>query len=205
MAATTSTQCFYPTADTFIYNQQPSTNFGGAPTLEVSSIGDAGFSDIRQSFLRFDLSAIPDDALVLGADLELYLTSAPNGGAGELRAAEDIWTEYGLTWNNRPSYGSFLYDEISWGVNSTGWQTWEADQLVNEWVSGSRVNRGLSIIDRGVATPRSVFHSREGSSTRQPKLCVEWSTSLTTNIVVDAIEVTQAVQDLNNSVRLAAE
>jgi len=201
--ATTSSQCFYPTADAFVRNQQPGTNFGGAPTLEVSSFEDIN-TDTRWSYLKFDLSAIPGDAIVVSADLELYVTSSPFGGDGELVAAEDAWNEFTLNWNNRPSVSVFTYDDVSWGGGATGWQTWQADQLVNEWVTNSRVNRGLAIVANGVGTPLSAFHSREGSSTRQPRLCVEWSTSVNTDVVVDDIEVTQAVQDLNNSVRLAA-
>lgn len=202
-AATATVQCFYPEADTYTDSYAPGTNFGDAVTLRVASIGDQ--SVLQQwSFLRFDLAAIPTGSTVLSADLQLFLTSAPYGGRAMLKAAESNWTEYGLTYNNQPSVSAFTYDDISWGVNTTGWRTWQADQLVNEWVTGTRTNRGLVVMDYGVGTAPSEFHSREGSSTRNPRLCVEWTTSLSTDIVINEIEVTQAVQDLNNSVRLVA-
>ncbi len=199
-------QCFYPIADTFARSYQPTTNFGGAPSLQVSAIGDVEV-DQRWTYLEFDLSAIPNNATVLSADLRLFLTSAPNGGSGMLKAAEVAWAEYFLNWNNRPTVSDFTYDEISWTPGATGWQNWSAEQLVQQWVnvSGpSLVNHGLALVAYGLAIPPSTFHSREGSLTQGPRLCVEWTDSLTTDIVIGEIEVTQGVQDLQNSVRLVA-
>jgi hypothetical protein len=204
-AITSSYQCFYPTADTYTYNFAPTTNYGGDETLQISSLGDADVVHQRSSFLRFDLSAIPNDAVILSADLRLYLTSATYGGEGRLKAAEGTWTEYGLTWNNSPSLSGLTYDTRSWGVGATGWRTWSAPQLVQEWVSGARVNRGLALVAFGVGVGPSEFHSREGLATRQPRLCVRWDTDVTTDLVIDAVEVTQSVQDLNNSVRLVTD
>ena len=203
LAATTSSQCFYPTADTHIQSLSEGTNFGAAPTLQTSAVGDT-VVDTRWSFLRFDLSAIPLNAVILSADLSLYLTSSPFGGEGVLKAAEATWTEFGLNWNNRPTLSTATYDTIDWASGATGWRTWAADQLVHEWVTGARVNRGLALAAYGVGVGQSAFHSREGSSTRQPRLCVDWDTNVTTDIYVEGIEVTQTVQDLDNSVRLVA-
>lgn len=198
-----TTLCLSPIADTYIDSFAPSTNFGAAATLQTSSIGDVSVLQ-RYSFLRFDLSAIPTDAVILRADLELYLITSIYGGEGRLKAAEGAWTEFGLTWNNRPSLSSFTYDVETWPADADWWRTWSAAQLVQEWVSGSRVNRGLALVAFGVGVAPSEFHSREGMALRQPRLCVEWDTNVTTDLVIDAVEVTQSVQDLNNSVRLVA-
>jgi hypothetical protein len=202
----TTRQCFLPIADTYAHSYQPTTNFGGETTLQVAAIGDVEV-DRRWSFLKFDLSPIPSGAVVVSADLNLYLTSTPYGGSGALKAAQVAWAEYGLTWNNSPPVSDYTYDEISWAPGATGWRTWSAEQLVQQWVNitgPSLVNNGLALVAYGIATPPSSFHSREGRIDRQPRLCVEWSSSLTTDIVIGEIEVTQAVQDLQNSVRLVA-
>lgn len=171
-AASTSL-CFDAIADTTAYSFFPNNNYGDSSALQVASIGDVDV-DRRWSFLQFDLSAIPDGSVVLSADLEIYLTQSTYGGSGFLQAVEGAWSETGLTWANQPSLGTEDYDEVSWGAGATGWQTWQADRLVSEWVLGARSNDGLAVTARGLGTPPSSFHSREGSSTQAPRLCVEW-------------------------------
>ena len=73
--------CFYPQADAYVYNQDADTNFGDADLLAISAFGDLD-GQRRFSFLRFNLDAIPDGATVLFADLEMYL---PNPAAGPFR------------------------------------------------------------------------------------------------------------------------
>ncbi len=104
----------------------------------------------------------------------MYLTDAPFGGDGYLVAVEGSWSESSLTWVNQPSHDLNEYDHIRWPVGTTGWQSWQATELVTEWVRGRRPNHGLAITSRGLATPPSTFHSREGSSVLAPRLCVEW-------------------------------
>jgi len=199
--AASTTQCFQIDADSYISNLSPNTNRGGSTTLALSSVGDI---IVNQNWilLRFDLDAIPDGATVLSADLDLYSLGGAGGTSTTVRAVESNWTEYGITWNNAPSTGTFSYDTLI--VNSTtGIRTWHVDQLVNEWITGARTNYGLAIRSYGVGSPWATFHSSEGSLTRPPRLCVEWTeNSVSTDIVIDAIEITQAVQNLQNDVDL---
>lgn len=202
-------QCFYAEADAYAWDYFGSNqdqNYGDADSLDVASIGDVNL-DRRYTFIRFNLDPIPNGATVLSADLELYLTDIDETGAQtytRLEAVEESWAEMTLTWNNQPDFTFTNYDEQTVS-DTSGWKTWQADALVNEWVTGQRTNHGLAVISGGLGSLPAHFHSREGSTTRQPRLCVTWTEDdVNTDLTVTGIEVTQAIQDLNNSVRLVA-
>jgi hypothetical protein len=80
------------------------------------------------SFLKFDLSSIPDNLAITGATLHLYQIN----GAGYLRTtgtnaayvADDSWTEGTLTWNNQSVTGAVLGSSPD-TANYRGWSQWD--------------------------------------------------------------------------------
>ena len=172
-------QCFSPVADAFVYNYFPTTNYGNDPTLQISSIGDVTL-DQRTAFLRFDVSTLPSDAVILSAVLQMYALSSAYGGTGYLEVVQGSWTEGGLTWNNQPSRDTAEIDVTSWPASTdptfAPWQRWTATDLVIKWVRGMLANNGLAVDARGIDTAATAFSSREGNDTWDPQLCVEWAT-----------------------------
>ena len=172
-------QCFSPVADAYVYNYLPTTNFGTSSSLQISSVGDVSL-DQRTSFLRFDLAAIPSNAAILSAALELYVTSSTYGGTGYLEAVQASWTEGGLNWYSQPARDTNEVDVTSWPAETdpsfSPWQSWMATELVIKWVRGTQANNGLVVDARGLATAVTSFSSREGSDVQDPRLCVEWAT-----------------------------
>ena len=170
-------QCLSPVADAYAWDWFGSNrdqNYGSADYLDVAALGDTSL-DRRNSFLRFDLSAIPSVSVVLSAELRMYLTGIDYDATtyARLEAVEDSWSEMTLTWNNQPGITSNTYDE--WTIyDNPGWQSWDATLLANEWVTGQRTNNGLAVVSGGVASAPAHFYSREGSEALAPQLCVEW-------------------------------
>lgn len=210
VASAATSQCFYAEADTFAWDNfgnNRDENYGGANSLGIAHLGDTSL-DQRNTYVRFNLDAIPEDATVLSADLELYLTDINGTGNAtytRMQAVAESWAEYWVTWNDQPSRLSTIHDEYTL-TDSPGWKSWSADSLVHQWVTGVQTNHGMVLSSGGLGSSPAHFHSREGSSTRAPRLCVEWTTGpVSTDLTVSDIEVTQAIQDLNNSVRLVAE
>ncbi len=192
-------QCFYPVADAYVDSTNPSTNYGGDASLVVQHT-DAS-ATVKSSYLRFDLSPIPSGSTILDAELRLYLNQSSTSATYHLRRATSAWQEYNLTWNNRPSSSASYDAPIQTG--STGWKYWNAVQPVSDWVGGVYANHGL-IVSSGLLEPPSPFVSRD-NTTNLPLLCVEWTTSDTTiDLQVTGLEITQAVQNLDNDVRLVA-
>src|SRR6476620_236213 len=88
-----------PTADAYVESTTPSTNYG----TNARIIADA--SPVRQTFLRFDLSALT--GTVQDARLRIHVANitdaeSPSGGT-VARVTESPWTETGITYNNRPT------------------------------------------------------------------------------------------------------
>ena len=90
------------------------SNFGASPDiLALAILGAGGPNGPRRSFIEFDMSSIPTNAVVHQASLTLYNnpTSSNNGGthmyipntnAAYLNAVRSPWNEYTITWNNQP-------------------------------------------------------------------------------------------------------
>ncbi|MFN2165406.1 MAG: DNRLRE domain-containing protein, partial [Anaerolineae bacterium] len=157
---------------------------------------------IKSAYLRFDLSPIPSDSVILSAELKLYLTQSSVSAAYSLNRASSPWQEFGLTWSGRPSAGGNFDNPTH--TATAGWKTWNAVQPVADWVSGAATNYGF-VISSGLLEAPSPFASREAGLSKAPRLCVEWvKGGSPTDLRVTGLEVTQSIQDLNNSVRLVA-
>lgn len=90
----------------------------------------------NRSYLKFDLSSIPDDAVINSAELRLYSITSPNSIIKPVvdlnYVANDSWSETTLNWTNRPAYdANILLDSSTPGVNS--WQTFNLLKN-NNWV-----------------------------------------------------------------------
>jgi hypothetical protein len=75
------------TFDTYLSSGNPDDNKGGKDVFYVTA------ADTRHALLRFDLSAMPPDAIVVAATLELWTTEYASGG--EIRAYRmlESWDE----------------------------------------------------------------------------------------------------------------
>jgi len=193
-------QCFYPVADTYASSASPNSNYGGEDTLVIQDT-DA-HATRKFAYLSFDLSPIPSESTILSAELKMYLTQSSAFATYSLSRISGPWQEFNLTWNNRPPGGGNFDAPNHSG--STGWKSWNAVQPVSDWINGAYGNYGLAV-STGFLDAPSRFASREGPSWSDPRLCVEWTTSgQAADLMVTGLEVTQAIQDLNNSVRLVA-
>ena len=58
---------FDPVADAYISEVAPTTNFGDAAKLDVQNLDGGEFPDDRRSYVGFDLSSIPSNAIISSA------------------------------------------------------------------------------------------------------------------------------------------
>ena len=87
-----------PTADSYVKNSTPTTNYGTALNMIANNA-----NGVRVSFLRFNLSGISKP--ITSAKLELTIAIAASGQDFSIYAlspAAAAWTEAGITWNNAP-------------------------------------------------------------------------------------------------------
>ncbi|WP_223644204.1 DNRLRE domain-containing protein [Corallococcus sp. EGB] len=169
---------FLPVADTSVWFSNPNLNAGTSIALTVDR-ADA------ESFLRFDLSALPPNVQVAsvvlattssggdstaGADTHVYTRWVPN----------NTWSETGLTWNTKPS--AFSCELGSWQfpnrpVPYTTQAGVNASPLLVPIVQEALSMNGLVSLRLDSPGSRSVYDSRQYPNTaaRQPLLIVYYS------------------------------
>jgi xanthosine utilization system XapX-like protein len=181
-------------ADTTAQQGSPTTNFGSATTISVSSFNSAN----QRIYVRFDLTtcnpAIPASATVRLATLRLYMTVVPAAcRVLDLFPATVAWGETTLTWNNQPfgtapnnpatgsRTGTFSVgspagcQNLATGTYVTG-GTVTAD--VARFVAGTATNFGWMIRDDGEGTSparTATFSAKEqGTVAQEPQLVITY-------------------------------
>ena len=103
-AIPTSTLMFTATQDAYVNQAYPSTNYGTADLY----VGTSG-GKIRRSLVQFNLAALPANAVVVSATMELYwivnLANAPQATQAMTPQVEAIlaaWGESTVNWTNQP-------------------------------------------------------------------------------------------------------
>ena len=85
----------HTTDDTYIDLLRPSENFGGHARLIVRDLSLGGVGGETRTFLRFDLSTLPDQ--VDQAILRLRVARIVEAGSIDLYRVDDAWDEETLT------------------------------------------------------------------------------------------------------------
>lgn len=176
--------------DAFVKSDMPTTNYGDAFAITLHADVTGSTSPIiRRSYLKWSLSSIPNNAIILSATLELYATTA-GGQNTSLERVENSWMETGITWNNAPD--GITTDMITTTATMSGsWETFNVTSFVQNWVNYPNNNHGVRVrmaseagtvtckgcppIVRG-STYRSSKYTSVSSPTYQfrPKLIVEY-------------------------------
>ena len=102
---------FMPTADAFVAQDQPSTNFGTATSLQIDG------SPLKKSLFRFSVNGVGTSG-ISSAKLRIYCTNASAIG-GEIRSVTGAWTEGGVTWNTSPVI-RLDHDQLGWRCRPLG-------------------------------------------------------------------------------------
>jgi hypothetical protein len=211
-----------PIADTYIDSENHSINYGTASILQVQDY--LGRDGTQRSLLLFNLSSqVPSNAIITSAYLDLYLESGSGANPITLRferVASD-WQETVVTWNTQPAVET---PAISHNVNLVpGYKRFEVTAIVQTWQTSR--NYGVEVRESSAAQVfNRTFSSRENAN-QTPKLVVSYVLPTTTATVtrtptrtptptptrtpsadlrVIGLEITQAIQDRNNTVPLIA-
>lgn len=165
------------TADTYVNQASPGSNFGTATTFFVRSQIGAN----RRAFIRFDLAScfIPATADVITARLSLHMSTAPTANRTyQAHRATASWTETGITWTNQAAVAGSATSTTTTGTSSGVRLEWDVVADVNSFVNGSLVNDGWRIADsvESSSTARTAtFSSAEhGTASQRPRLTITY-------------------------------
>ena len=169
--------------DAYVYSDDPNTNFGTG-ALRVGSDNNGDY----ESLLHFDLSSIPANSTVISATLRMYNIVNLNveaAGAPDFTSAalDGPWTEFGVTYNNRPTFTYLGDPPLSFNFGP-GWHSFEVTNIVSAWVSGSKTNNGLIVYSDGSIGVANFFPSEQAADF--PELHVSYlaPTNTPTNTLV---------------------
>jgi hypothetical protein len=151
--------------DSWINADLTTTNYGADKELWVGLYDpQTGKTYERRTLLWFDIAALPADAIVDSATLELTQTAASGETSYPIwpYLLTSDWSEYTVTWNDQPSW-------VSAGDPSTtldadpGVKTWDVSGIVQNWRKGAK-NNGILLVGDGKTVGTRVFGSRESES-----------------------------------------
>jgi hypothetical protein len=179
------------TRDTYLSEEAPASNFGGATPCAVD--GDSVNGKDQYGLLRWTLGAeIPADATVTSVSVTLYITNKTGGSGYAIYEVKQDWVEAEATWSARAAGSSWELagaqgasdrGSVSLGTllpTVTGAYTVSLDSagvaLVQSWVQSPLTNRGI-IIANGANADGMDFTSREGATpSLRPKLTISYTT-----------------------------
>ncbi len=103
MATVTLERGLSTVLDTYLDNNDLSTNYGSTSPLQIGTALEGKNAAVCRTLLRFDLSSIPAGATINSATLTLTNTGGGaivvSNGFKLLRLTRQDWTEAGATWN----------------------------------------------------------------------------------------------------------
>lgn len=150
-------------ADTYIEQENPAID-GSSPYLIIGT--DSEFGHERQTYLKFEASHLPEDAIIERAELNIFYSDSKGEGAIDLEVhlVEGRWTEEGLNWELKPR--SLFLTSIEMG-EEFGWVTINVTNAVRGWFNGNFENYGLMVR----ASAESGMLKRRNFISRESPLC----------------------------------
>lgn len=152
-----------PTADAFVINDQPATNFGTKDNFYV--VGNPN----TISFLKFNLNSLSGKT-IKSAKLYLKVKNAlgPVDALKLRRAANVNWSETGITFNNKPGFEAVITNFSAKPVEST--VELNVTKVVDLRKGGNLTLGVTSSAPNDIAR----FYSRESVVANRPKLIIEY-------------------------------
>jgi hypothetical protein len=163
--------------DTFVSYYDSKLAFGETYNLKigrVSTVGGYGSGiGVSRSYLKFDTSGMPENALILDAELKMYMYKS-YGGNLEISTHQVLepWSENGLTYSSQPNINTTVMSSLV--VDSTtGYKSWDITSAVQAWTASPSTNFGLMMISKSESTYRwKEFYSSDSENGLRPQIIV---------------------------------
>ncbi len=165
-------------ADSWVEQKDPDKNYYNDTLMYVDSKTN---NENRRSFVRFDLSSIPNGSTVSSANLSLFVKDCASVSRTlEVQRLSATWTESTITWNNQPSVSGSAVT-TSTGTTKEVWLTWNVTSDVLEFIQNqTATNYGWRIKDQTEGsstqyTESSYTRDEASYTTLRPKLSITYT------------------------------
>lgn len=177
------------TADTYLSQAQPSTNYGASNEFTVDGDEPSGTSQDTSALLRWEISTIPSDAIVVSASIGIQVTNASSNSypiLGLSRAFSEsnaTWMSAttGVDWELSGAQGSTDCNSTSLGTvsaSSTGTHSVSLNTAgiakVQAWVSNPSENYGIIIASASNTDGLDFCSSEHATVAYRPKLTINY-------------------------------
>src|SRR5215204_2976474 len=195
-AANATTTSVSTAVDSFLSQRDPDRTYGDSRHIRTCPATCEGVgSSERRVLVQFSVSAIPVGASGVTAKIELTPWTKSSGTVTG-HAITSSWTELGVTWDTRPSYGPAIASKT---LNSTSQATtWDVSSLIQK-------NGTYGIMLKQSTGNQIDFRSSE-ASTGTPRLLITYSvttTSASTSTPTPASTTTAAAPTTNGPLPFA--
>ena len=155
-----------PIDDAFIFEGNPSNNYGYSPNLAV---GYSTGYELRM-LIKWDLSSLPSCINIISAEIRLNQWSNNASVGTDIERVNGVWDQNSVTWTNQPTtagwYGSQTFSSTS------GLKFIPATDLLNDWLIYG--NNGVMFKSSFGSNSQS-FDS--GESNPDPRLIITYTTT----------------------------
>jgi hypothetical protein len=158
----------------------PNSNYGGQTHLDIEYfiIGTPPYqlTYIDIVWLKFNLSSVPDGAVVDVATLQLYtVTAGETFDVHTYSCSYNSWTELSLTYSNMPSYNTTSMDSALVAAGYQ-WYNWSVVDAVTNALSSH--SSAVTVV-MNEPSPHSPFSNVWFDSKEEPAQVTDYSPKLT--------------------------
>ncbi len=173
-AEPSTTLTLYAVEDSWIDAENTADNHGADVNLEVGRVLSRAAYD-HQALVRFDLTALPADAIITQARLQLFQNNGQGAADGYNIWPDAIsgrWLETTVTWANKPAAAN-MGDRAAYLNLTTGWKEWYVTNIVEYWAAHRDQNYGILLRGDGATLAWRAFYARDYGEAA-PRLIVDY-------------------------------
>lgn len=173
---TSSTTTATPSADAWVYEGSPSTNYGSQAYGQIGR--DSAPSSYRHRFLlTFNIASLPSNAD--SCKLRVYQNAIGSSGYPlstpvGVHQVTGTWSGGSVTWATQPAYNAVAAGTAN--ITNSGLYDIDITALYNAWKAGSITNYGVILIhgneNGGSDSIRQFASVEDSTSSHRPCLCV---------------------------------
>jgi hypothetical protein len=146
------------TADAQTSAAQPTVRFGVWPAM---SVRHGGSGPVLNSYMQFDLSALPDDPAVQKAILRLWVFAVVTPGTIEVVPVVAPWHEGTITAGSSPALGNAIASFTVENGDTLHFVDIDVTGTVQDWARGFADNRGLALRGAAGGAVNVIFDTKE--------------------------------------------